>query len=147
MVLIMNTVSERSSWQEILYLKTKVDLLMECYHMILDSDRRVHETSRCDRDGLKLKLDDSPNVEFAYSSLRDWIRLSSLMLQKKHKLWEKHYLTDVKDTLIPRVCQYIEEACSKGNKNAAVSMLQALYLASDIHTKPVYLNMEEKQFN
>lgn len=136
-----STVSERNTWQEILNVKTKVDMLIECYQAILQSNEEKTLLSKNDEVKMKSPLEICDLPPFAYSSVEDWNMLTFLEFQKRLKIWEAKYLRDVKYKLVPLVSQNIGNPHSE-NEKQDVSTLQALYLAGNISTNPVYLNTE-----
>ncbi len=82
-------------------------------------------------------------LTLAYSSMKDWNELSTLEMQRKFKHWETQYLAEVREILIGLASQFMSGNPSSGSdKHSRVSVLQALYLASNISTNPVYLDTE-----
>lgn len=137
-------VSHRSNWEDVLALKTKIDLLLECYHVLSGrhGDRNGHYTpTLLEGHGRTHPL--HPNLqEFGYSSLKDWTALSSMELQKRHKQWEAKYLRELQHTLLPAISQHIRASPGQAERERHTAMLRALYLASGIHTNPVYLDLQ-----
>lgn len=142
-------VSHRSNWEDVLALKTKLDLLLKCYHVL--SGQRDDRNGRSTPPLLEGRGTGRapkphplhPNLEeFVYSSLKDWTAVSSMELQKRHKQWEVKYLAELQQTLLPAISHHIRASPAPGLAEQDTALLRALYLASDIHTNPIYLNLQ-----
>lgn len=151
MILVFGiSVSSRSTWEEVLSVKTKIDLLMECYYKVLSTyDRRdrPHSLSLLGeerRDSFAmLGHEVTEGTEFGYSSVRDWDTLVDTELQRSFKQWEEKYLTEIHQTLMPALSQYASRGSSEANSvdvHTITSMLRVACSASDIPTKPIYLD-------
>lgn len=147
-------VSERSSWEEVLLLKANFEMLTHCYQvtsgcggrdasqdptLLLGDDVATTRKQHC--------LSPLKSEEFGYSLLKDWNAMAMTELQRKFKQWEMKYLGQVHDILLPLVCRLVGDLGGNGRKPnhdvcAAISMLQVLYLASNIPTNPVYFNTD-----
>lgn len=150
-------VSNRSAWEDVLSVKTKVDLLLECYYKVLSNRNRRDAPSApsllgqqeegrdaCPAPGSHEKAGEQRALceeEFGYSSVRDWDTLMDMELRRSFKQWEEEYLTEIRQTLVPVISQYVggAEPC-KQDRHTVVSMLRVACLASDIPTKPIYLD-------
>lgn len=137
-------------------MKTKVDLLMECYYKVLSMhDRRdgTHSPSllggeRGDSFTMLGHEKASEGREFGYSSVQDWDTLVNMELQRSFKEWEEKYLAEIHQTLMPALSQCVSGGSSETSKvdaHTIVSMLRVACLASDIPTKPIYLDTGSHQ--
>jgi hypothetical protein len=146
-LLLYIPVSNRSAWEDVLSVKTKVDLLMECYFKVLsmhDSRGGPHSPSQLggERRDTPLTMLDYEGKEFSYSSVKDWDTFVGAELQRSFKVWEEKFLTEIHQTLVPSVSRYVDGSSEtrKVDAHTIASILRVLGSASNLPTKPVYLD-------
>ena len=147
------SVSNRSSWEEVLAVKTKYDLLLECYHTAVSmGDMRDTQTTIGEKENGRHQLvEREDGVEFGYTSLKDWSLLADMTFHRKFQQWELKYLTEIQQTLLPllsRCCsQQQQDSCRHNNSVAGGSGVAALLrvasLCSNIPATPIYLETQQ----
>lgn len=149
------TVSNRSSWEEVLAVKTKCDLLLECYHTAVSmGDMRDAQTTIGEKKNGRHQLVDESGgrrdgVEFGYSSLKDWSLLVEMTLRRRFNQCEMRFLTEIQQTLLPllsRCCNQQQDSCRHRHHcdNGVASLLRVASQCSNIPATPIYLETQQR---
>ena len=138
-------VSSRSKWEDVLAVKTKVELLLECYHKVVSNGNMGDHTPAVlgQGDRREKKRDETTEEEFqefGYSAVKDWSALTSVAMQRRFGKWERQYLTGIKRMLLPLVSQLIQSMDTAQDRQEIVSLLRATCAACNIATRPIYLD-------
>ena len=161
--LLYDVWTERSSWQNVLHMKTELDLIKQSYHSVLNAYNHNSSsptaTPSQEPAGLEIdiaqltssyeaiKLDaispSSPSP-LIFSSLDEWSNASKTEQLKKHRQWEVKYLAAVEENILPLVSRCMNSP-SPGPEwtSKAVSMIRTLHLVSQVPSKPIYLDSEQ----
>lgn len=146
--LVCVTVSERSQWQDVLLLKTKLEMLTGSYHQASSSlDRRaaadVPPSPGVREDVTSVTSRWREGAEFGYASLGEWEELVTARFHEGHAQCEAGYLEELQRTLLPLASGKLAgHEGGAGDVTAAVGMLQGVGVASGLPTRPVYLNTD-----
>ena len=105
--LYLHTVSERSQWQEILKVKSKLDNIMEHFQS-LQNELRLEDkglqASGCAQTSNPQSQRPSPipTRPLAYSSLKDWQAMAEYEHRQQLSAWEAELLKFCRDVVLPK---------------------------------------------
>lgn len=157
---LLYIVAERSTWQDILHMKTKLDLIKQSYNSLIDSCNQMTASSTSGQ----LEVDDivtvasneavepKPDVtilspaapRLSFPSLDEWSTLSRTEHQRSFKQWEVEYLSAVEQDILPHVSHYISSLPPGSEQTTkAVSVIRTLFMASKVSSRPVYLDSDQ----
>ena len=119
--------NERSSWQEVWRIKTKLEALTEHAQMKKKRDAHTQDGPAISSDESAVKAPPAPQI-LTYSSLKEWESMSTIELELLVSTQELKLVQFINDKLLPLLPM----------ANCPIHIMQTVYELAGL-TKPIYV--------
>lgn len=136
--LLFYLVNERSTWQEVLKVKLKLDAILNHIQTLQEPDKCTPTPSKeTPWTGLVTEGVFSREMPFSYSSLDEWQSIATCSYQRHLLEMEKQILKFLKEKFIPFL-EHLERD-TKDSTHTLTAMLRVAYELSGAASTPMYI--------